>query len=49
MTFVAVSNQVGNSKSNIGVRYFEVGACWSNVFHSNKKEIILCSLQQIST
>lgn len=45
--FVAVNNQVGNSKSNFDVHYFEVGACWY-VFLSNKKEIILCSLQQIS-
>jgi hypothetical protein len=46
--FVAIGNQAGNSKNNIDAHYFEVGACWSSIFLSNKKEIILCSLQQIS-
>ncbi len=44
MMFVAISNQVGNSKSSIGAHYFEVGACSSNIFLSNKIEIISCSL-----
>jgi hypothetical protein len=38
--FVAISNQLGNSKSYIDAHYFEVGAHWSSIFLSNKKEII---------
>jgi hypothetical protein len=38
--FVAINNQLGNSKSNIDAHYFEVGARWSSIFLSNKKEII---------
>jgi hypothetical protein len=39
--------QVSPKKSFEVVRNDEVGACWC-VFLSNKKEIILCLLQQIS-